>query len=376
MPALTPEEISAVRAPIERASTLPPRCYLDPEFYALEVEQVFRRQWLSVGRVDRVAKPGDYFTIDILDEPLIVVRDTGGEVRTLSTVCRHRWMPVASGSGNRKSFQCPYHLWSYGLDGRLLGAPEMQKAEGFERAGCALPSIRTELWGGFVFVNFDADAEPLAPRLASLEPHVEPYRLAEQRSTPSLDYDCHWNWKVSLENGCESYHHLGLHREILEDVLPASLSDVRPGREAYSLYWNPTRDGRELPSTLPVPKGLNERQRSSLQLVTIFPCTLFFMLPDHSAWLHLVPESARRHTLHYVPLVQPDALEDPAIDSKLEDLRQLLDAVHRQDMEGCAAVDRGLRSRLARPGRLSHLEETIWQFQNWLLDRLEAEPQA
>jgi hypothetical protein len=100
------------------------------------------------------------------------------------------------------------------------------------------------------------------------------------------------------------------------------------------------------------------------------------MLPDHSAWLHLVPESARRHTLHYVPLVQPDALEDPAIDSKLEDLRQLLDAVHRQDMEGCAAVDRGLRSRLARPGRLSHLEETIWQFQNWLLDRLEAEPQA
>jgi phenylpropionate dioxygenase-like ring-hydroxylating dioxygenase large terminal subunit len=372
MPAsLRPEEIAAVRAPLERASTLPPRCYRESAFYELEVEHVLRKQWLSVGRVDQLAKPGDFFTIDLLGEPLILVRDKDGEIRALSNVCAHRWMPVAEGNGNRNSFQCPYHYWTYGLDGRLIGAPEMQRADGFDRSSCALPSLRVELWHGFIFVNFDPDADPLAPGLAGLLPHVEPYGLADQRSTPTLDYDCPWNWKVSVENASESYHHLGLHRDVLEDVMPATLSDIQPGRAAYSIYWNPTREGQDLPTLLTPPPGLGARQRSALQLVTIFPCTMFFMMPDHTAWLQLVPKDAGHHTLHYVPLVQPGALDDPDSEPKLEILRKTLDAVHQQDMAGCAALSRGLGSGLARPGRLSHLEETIWQFQNWLLDQIE-----
>lgn len=368
---LRPEEISAVRAPVERASTLPPRCYRDREFYELEAEHVLRKQWLSVGRVDQVAEPGDFYTLDLLGEPLIIVRDKAGEIRALSNVCAHRWMPVAEGSGNRNSFQCPYHFWSYGLDGRLIGAPEMQRADGFDRSQCELPSLRLELWQGFIFVNFDAAAEPLAPRLEGLLPHVEPYRLAEQRSTPTLDYECPWNWKVSIENGSESYHHLGLHRDILEEMLPAARSEIQPGRTAYSIYWNPTRDGQDLPTLFSAPSGLSPRQRSALQLITIYPCTLFFMMPDHTAWLQLVPQNASHHRLHYVPLVHADALNAPDADAKLDILRKTLDAVHQQDMTGCAAVYRGMGSALARPGRISHLEETIWQFQNWLLDQIE-----
>jgi len=370
---LTRQEIDAVRAPVERASTLPPRCYTDPDFYAFEVERVFRRSWLPVGRVDQVAQPGDYFTLDLCGEPVLVVRDLAGEVRALSNVCAHRWMPVASGSGNRRSFQCPYHYWSYGLDGRLIGTPEMDRAEDFERGSCSLPSIRAEVWQGFVFVNFDADAEPLAPRLEPLRPHVEPYRLAGQVATPRLDYDSTWNWKVTVENGSESYHHMGLHRSTLEDLLPAARSDIEPGRNDFSLYWNPTRDGSDFPSILPVAPGLSQRQRTSLQLVTIFPCTLFFMSPDQTSWLHVIPHDAGHHTAHYVPLVQPEALDDPDVEAKLDLARKTLDAVHQQDLVGCAEVQRGLGSRLARPGRFSHLETTIWQLQNWLLDRLEEE---
>src|SRR5262245_45407552 len=157
---------------------LPPACYTSLEFYARETERIFRRDWLYIGRADEVAEPGDYLCLDVLGEPLVMVRDGAGEVRVLSRICRHRAMPVGSGAGHARTFVCPYHTWTYALDGRLLGAPEMRETPGFDPAACRLPGLRSEVWEGFVFVSFDPEAPALGPSLAGLAALCRNYDLA------------------------------------------------------------------------------------------------------------------------------------------------------------------------------------------------------
>ena len=140
-------------------------------------------EWLCVGRAERIPEPGDWFTVTICDEPIIVARDKAGDVRAMSAVCQHRAMQVCEGEGNDTTFKCPYHHWIYGLDGRLLGAPAMERTEDFDKTAGASAPLAVEEWQGFVFVNFDADAAPLAPTLARYEPYLEQLRPG-QRGLP------------------------------------------------------------------------------------------------------------------------------------------------------------------------------------------------
>ncbi|HEY6378291.1 MAG TPA: Rieske (2Fe-2S) protein, partial [Candidatus Dormibacteraeota bacterium] len=141
--------------PVNEATALPPQLYTSPEFYAFEKEAVFGHEWLCVGRADQVPEPGDYRTLTLAGEPLILTRHKDGSLRVLSAVCRHRGMVVAEGRGHVTSFLCPYHHWTYGTDGRLLGCPEMDRAVGFDKADHPLPSLPVEVWNGFVFTSFD-----------------------------------------------------------------------------------------------------------------------------------------------------------------------------------------------------------------------------
>jgi phenylpropionate dioxygenase-like ring-hydroxylating dioxygenase large terminal subunit len=134
---------------------------------------------MCVGRVDQVQTPGDYFTLDLLGDKLVVTRDKEGTIHVLSRVCRHRAAEIVQGIGNAQSFQCPYHCWTYRLDGQLIDAPFMDQAEGFDKTACRLPELRSEIWEGFIFVNFDADAQPLGPQLAPLAKMLANYKLPE-----------------------------------------------------------------------------------------------------------------------------------------------------------------------------------------------------
>lgn len=372
---LTDAERAAVRAPLERAATLPPRCYTDPAFYALEQERVFRRGWIGVARVDELARPGDYVAFDLLGEPLVAVRGDDGRIRVLSRVCRHRWMPVVEeGRGCTRAFQCPYHLWTYGLDGRLRGAPEMQRTPGFDRDAVRLPELRSEEWEGFLFVSLDPEAPPLGPQLAPLAERIAPWRLGAMRTLACLDYEAPWNWKVTLENGCESYHHMGPHRATLEPVLPTRRTEVGPQAGPFTIYRNPTTDDAPLPTAFePVP-GLGGTERASLVIVTVFPFHLFALTPDQMSWLRILPgPEPDRHRARWVICAPPHAFEDPELETKREAAAALLDTIHREDMAICRGVQQGLASRLAAPSPFSHLEATVHHFHRWLLERVEAE---
>ncbi len=157
-----------VREGVEQGYTLPASWYEDPAVYRLEQERIFRRTWQYAGHVDRVARPGDYFTCRAGDVPVVVVRDRAGNVNAFVNVCRHRWTEVVQGSGHRETLQCPYHAWTYDLDGSLRAAPRCELEPGFDKSEYGLLPVKVDTWGPFVFVNPDLDAAPLAEMLGEL----------------------------------------------------------------------------------------------------------------------------------------------------------------------------------------------------------------
>ena len=172
------ESLGSSVLPMGEAETLPPECYTDAGFYEFEKEALFNHEWLCTGRESWVSEPGDYYTTLIADEPIIVARTLKGELKAMSAVCQHRAMLVAEGHGNRRGFLCPYHHWSYSLDGGLTNAPAMEKTCDFDKSKFGLASFRVEVWNGFVFVNIDADAPPLSPRLEAVADALANYDLA------------------------------------------------------------------------------------------------------------------------------------------------------------------------------------------------------
>ena len=352
--------------------TLAPRHYTDPSCYAAELESVFRREWIAVAREDQLAEPGDYLAFDLFGEPLLAVRGHDAALRVLSRVCRHRFMPlVPEGRGQRRAFQCPYHLWSYALDGRLVGAPDMQHSPGFERARCRLPALPVECWNGFVFTSLDPAVTPLAPRLAALAQRIAPWDPAGLRTLEPLVFEHDWNWKIMVENFIESYHHQGTHAGTLQPIVPASGTWAEDTDGPFVVLHNPTRDGAPLPALFPTRPGLSEAQRGEFLVAAVFPFQLFTLQPDAMLWYRMEPVAADRFRLFIHPCVPAEVADDPAYAAAIEGLRAFIESVHREDIEACSGVQRGARARLAEAGPLSHLEKPIAQLQRWLAARLE-----
>ena len=178
---------------VESAETLPPECYTDADFYDLEKEALFNHEWLCVGRESDLTEPGDYFTTHIIDEPIIVVRNKKNDIKAMSAVCQHRAMLVAEGKGNCRAFRCPYHHWTYSLDGNLLKGPAMEKTCDFMKEDYNLPTFQLEVWLGFIFINFDDEAPPLAPRLDAVRRVIENYDLANADAIDPETVTFNWN---------------------------------------------------------------------------------------------------------------------------------------------------------------------------------------
>src|SRR5262245_1605127 len=171
------ELLETARRPFDHARSMPPSVYVSEEFLAREIETIFSREWICVGRADSLAKPGDYLTYELAGQPLVVLRDRDGRLKAFSNVCLHRMSILLEGSGNRRTIVCPYHAWTYGLDGRLIGAPLMARTTGFCKEDYRLPDIRCEEWLGWIYVTLDNSQPSVKDRFASLEAMIEPYQL-------------------------------------------------------------------------------------------------------------------------------------------------------------------------------------------------------
>jgi len=331
------------------AMALPREAYVDPHIFDAEVEKVLRAGWLPVARVSDVAKVGDYRCVDLLDVPLVVVRDDGGALNVLSRVCRHRGMLVVDGSGNRRDFSCPYHLWRYGLDGRLLFAPAMDRAELFDASRCALTMIAHEEWGGWVFVNLSGSAAPLAPSLQRLRERVTDVDPEPLVTAAVLEFDSPWNWKIMVENFLESYHHIGPHATTLQQSNPGFGTYATDDAGAFTILENPSVEGAD-----------------AFVVACIFPLTLLAITQGDvpwAVWYQFDRLEHERFLLRIHLLLTP---EQAAIPEVVAQYCNALRMIHIEDIAVCEGVARGVRSSLYSSGPLSHLEGCLWHFHQYL----------
>ncbi|HVU33678.1 MAG TPA: SRPBCC family protein [Opitutaceae bacterium] len=390
----------AAELPLARARTLPAQAYTSEEFFEWEVAHVLRAGWQCVAHVSQLPRPGDFLNLDLLGEPLIVVRGKDGVIRALSRVCPHRAMDImpsgfgydghgpaeprdgAPGCGHTRIFLCPYHAWTFELDGGLKACPEMHQADGFARDDFGLKPFATAVWEGFVFVNLDGRAQPLAEGLAEASADLAAFRLADLQLVVSREWDCPFNWKTLVENFMESYHHLGIHHKTLQPMMPARDTWTEQERRHYvrahlpyreavraeqrARFANAEADSASLP---PLP-GLDERQLSEWGLFLVHPTCLLATAPDRVIWYRLQPLGPDRLKLLTTTLVPAAVAARPDFPQLRELAARSLTEFHLEDMQVCTAVQRGLYASGWQPGRLSHLEMPVWLFQRFLAARI------
>ena len=365
---------------VSKASTLPAELYTSADVLALETEAIFMKEWLCVGRAERIPNVGDWFTVTIVDEPLIIARNKAGDVCAMSAVCQHRAMQVCEGEGNSTTFKCPYHHWNYGLDGRLLGAPAMERTEAFNKADFGLPQLRVEEWLGFVFVNFDKDASPLAPTLERYSPFVHNYDLENAVCPGTFTLEgMPWNWKVMFENFNDGYHANRLH-EYVQDFCPSNLSDFPvPWSDDSNVIFRTGGythiDGgfnathRVIMEVFP---DLTEEERTRSTFALMPPTLCFGTAPDQCFFFLIRPTGPETIDVEIGYIFHPSALDDPLFDQKMALSDAGVQVFVDQDQDATTKVQRGLRSRFAPRGRYSWQEESHIQFNRWLVQRYRA----
>lgn len=368
---------NATLSPLADAATLHPRAYTSTEFYNHEVANIFMKEWLCVGRSDLIGKVGDYISFDIAGEPIVVTRDREGQVRAVSRVCRHRGALVVEGSGNSRGFTCPFHGWTYSLDGRLMGAPHMNRTAEFNKGVSGLRPLLVEDWEGFLFVNFDVGAEPIGPNLTALSAEFRNYRMADTRGTPHSVFENGCNWKIAMENGIDMYHTPATHpgpdsgyliHETTREEDPAGRYTISrtPAVRPY-----PYATGTNQPvSSMPALPGLNSRELQSFNMFLIYPSTLIVCVPEAVLYLLAFPLDVDRTQIHLGMCYLSSTLERPDFREDLEAARAGFIATNEQDMASCQLAQRGLGSRFAAAGRYSYLEATTWDLNRYVLRML------
>ncbi len=378
-----------VADPFATAEIFPAEAYTGEAFWRFEKWALFEREWLCVGHVGQIPAPGDHFSITIIGEPIIVARDEDGAVNVFSAICQHRGHPLMDGLDaptkagacrNAKRLMCPYHAWSYRLDGRLHAAPGMEKTASAEalRQRIRLPPIRHTIFHGLIFINFDAAAPDLGPGLERMEAMIAGYGLDALLATPATSVAIASNWKIYQENSLEPYHTDIVHKAS-HNPAPAHLSafyDYAPGDGAI-ITTTGFADSAELfaaedQPALPPIAGLDEAQSSRLLFVAVLP-VLFLLFEPGSVLVTLaLPEGAGRMTLTTFSLYPREALEQPDFEAAAQAQAAALRVIVAEDIATQEALQRGHGSRFTPKGVLSWLEATIPQMNSWLVERYAA----
>jgi nitrite reductase/ring-hydroxylating ferredoxin subunit len=362
------DHLAALRAlPQERAAAMPAEYYTSPEFLNLERDELFRKQWIGIGHVGEIPKPGDYFTTELVDEQLIVARGTDKSIRVLSNVCRHRGSVIARGTGNAKRFICPYHAWTYGLDGNLIAAPLMDRVAHFERTRCRLPQFRLEIWEGFIFVNLDREATtPLASQIAATEPYIRNYRPAERHLLFNAEEVWQTNWKCLVENFMEGYHLSPMHAKTLHAVTPTELCEKLPHGSGYTGYranFSPS-----CPERGPYTPDLTEKERRSDVFYCIYPSFVVGFCPHFTLYMCLRPLTVNTVGIRW----GITGVADDPNSKVVKDYVQLCKDFSAEDRAQLEQLFLGLKSRHYVPGPLAPdaFEGTIWDMLGYMAERL------
>lgn len=316
---------------LSRALTIPSRWYTDASILALERARVFARTWQPVAHVADLATAGEYCATNIVGEPVVVTRDKHGMLRALSNVCRHRASTIAEGRGCSPSLRCPYHNWTYGLDGRLISQPEFEGVNDWNMGSVRLPQFRLETWGPFVFVNQSQDSDSLGQMWGNIpsEVHALGCDANQLRFVERREYVIRCNWKVYVDNYLEGYHlpaaHPGLYQAL--DYKQYRVDTFR----YHSSQYSPLRDGRG----------------GNALYYWIFPNFMLNIYPDNLSSNLIVPLGPDRTLTIFEWFTLGGAATLP------EGTIEFSDEIQREDIKICEAVQNGLESAHYNQGRFS-----------------------
>src|SRR5271165_2412030 len=330
--------------PLEQASTIPAPWYVDDRIAKLERQNVFGRTWQVVARVDQFRQPGQFVTADLAGEPLVVVRGNDSQLRAFYNVCRHHAAAVVTEKqGQASILRCPYHGWSYGLDGSLKGTPEFEGVCGFDRSQNGLVPVRVETWEQFVFVSLDPNATSLAEFLGRLVQRVAPLSLGSVHFFERRSYSLNCNWKVFVDNYLDGGYHVPHLHKALNNVLE------------YKQYTIENEDRYCLQSS---PMVTSEVDAATSATRTGDRAWYFWQYPNFMINLYqgymdtnlVLPDGVDRCTVIF------DFYFDDVSESAAERNQQSIavgERVNDEDVGICEAVQRGLHSRTYGAGRLS-----------------------
>ena len=369
----------------ELKPALPAAAYLDPEAFRVERERIFFEQWFCVAREAQLPARGDFLHVSVAGESVIVVRGADGALRAFYNVCRHRGSrlvrmpalpdaaaPTAVSSGRAEgALVCPYHAWSYGLDGRLRAAPHLQFDETCPKENFSLTSVACAGWGGFIFLNLtrgtpnalDAQVATAARRLAN-------YPLADLRRGAQIVYDVRANWKILMENYNECYHCGPVHPELCA-LVPAFREHGGAG-----LDWDdgiPHRPGAwtfSTSGTAPRPPfpGLSEREKTHHKGEIVYPNLLLSVAAEHVAAFTLWPMAQDHTRIACDFLFHESEVAKAGFDAR--EVVEFWDIVNRQDWGICESVQQGMGSRGFRGGFYAPMEDPSLDIRRYLEEHL------
>ncbi len=358
------------RQPLARARHSPGWFYTSPEVYALEKEHVFGKDWLCIGREEEFPNPGDYMTLRIAGEPIVVCRDDAGALRALYNVCRHRGTEVAIGEGNAKSFSCPYHAWTYDLQGRLKGAPYMREAEGFDLKQFGLKPIKLDTWGGFVFVNFDPQSPPLLEFLGDFVDEYAPYRPQDLRVGFKFAVELNCNWKATAENLVDVYHLAALHATSFGPNQPIESYQFRLTTGGYHGFFrgesNMTPDGKSLFGHMPWLSGRHIEGGYSSHLR---PNMGFYARQDNIHFITEWPIDIDRSRAVIYMIFPKQHLELPDFRERVKVYEDVFHVVVTEDRSMIQSLQQGFYSRGYEPGPMSKYEAAVHHVMNYVIEK-------
>jgi Rieske 2Fe-2S family protein len=368
-------DLASIRVPLEEATTLPGLFYHDPAIHQEELRRIFACMWLCVGREEELPDPGDFLTRDVGPESVLVVRGTDGKIHAFHNVCRHRGsrlLTEASGKGLTRLL-CPYHAWTYDLNGTLRVAPHMDEARNFEKSAYSLSRVRLETWDGFLFVNLSADAPGLLEHLGELASRFASYRMGSLRRARRIDYTVETNWKTLCENYSECYHCALIHPELnrVSHYLSGQTDLVNQATVGGWMdlrrddYCTMTISGRTDRPPLP---SIDPEDHRRIHYYIVYPNLLLSLHPDYVMTHTIWPRGADRSLVICEFLFDPEEMAKPGFDPS--DAAEFWDLTNRQDWRACELTHLGIKSGGYDRGRLSSLEWMVHIFDNFVADRL------
>ena len=371
------DPIAALRdstaVPFERARAMPTEVYSSANFVEAELEHVFSKDWYCVGRADALSAPGDYVSAEVAGQPIVVLRNREGTLSAMSNVCLHRMSTLLHGRGNTKTIVCPYHAWTYNLDGKLRGAPAMTQNEGFCKDQYKLPKIRCEEWLGWIFVCLDTDAAPVADQLSEVAEMIAGYNMANYSESFYEEHVWDTNWKVLAENFMESYHLPVCHAGTIGGLSKLEDMICPPGRPAFNYHTILKDESLRIAMAHPTKNDrLSGDERRTTYLLALYPSLMITLTPGYFWYISLHPKGPGQVHIRFGGGMSNDFADDPDTDENFAQLKTLLDEVNVEDRGCTEKVYRGLCSQTATPGHLSHLERPNYDFAKYLMARIDA----